>query len=134
MPQLLDAFDGFWQPQYLPDRWQLAAAQYLVTEHDFQRGDPATSPSCQQAPRLGGNAKLGTDSMPAAICRRMPGAQIVAMGVLPKGQTWPNTCTAAITQANARLQEYAERHKPWLHYIDIGDRFLTHQVCLGGHA
>ena len=64
----------------------------------------------------------------------MPGAQIVAMGVLPKGQTWPNTCTAAITRANARLQEYAERHKPWLHYIDIGDRFLTHQVCLGGDA
>ena len=69
------------------------------------------------------------DRMPAVACRRMPAAQIVAMGVLPKGQTWPNTCTEAITQANQRLQEYAERHKPWLSYIDVGDRFLTHQVC-----
>jgi hypothetical protein len=50
------------------------------------------------------------------------------MGVLPKGQTWPNTCTDAITNANKRLQEYAEKHKPWLQYIDLGNRFLTHQV------
>lgn len=61
--------------------------------------------------------------------RRMPAAQIVAMGVLPKGQTWPNTCTEAITAANQRLQECSDRHKPWLHYVDVGDRFLTHQVC-----
>ncbi len=52
----------------------------------------------------------------------------MAMGVLPKGQTWPNTCTQAITEANERLQDYAERHKPWLTYVDVGDRFLTHQV------
>ena len=58
----------------------------------------------------------------------MPTTQIVAMGVLPKGQTWPNTCTDAITAANKRLQQYAERHSPWLTYLDVGDRFLTHQV------
>ena len=66
-----------------------------------------------------------------AVCRRMPSTQIVAMGVLPKGQTWPNTCTESITSANKRLQEYAEKHKPWLHYIDLGNRFLTHQVRVG---
>ena len=65
---------------------------------------------------------------PSTCCRRMPTTQIVAMGVLPKGQTWPNTCTEAITAANKRLQQYAERHSPWLHYLDVGDRFLTHQV------
>ena len=74
-------------------------------------------------------ARLCPVGMLGVICRRMPGTQIVAMGVLPKGQTWPNTCTEAITHANGRLQEYAERHKPWLTYVDVGDRFLTHQVC-----
>ncbi len=50
------------------------------------------------------------------------------MAILPKGQAWPNTCTAAIMAANARLQAYAEKNSEWLHFLDLGDMFLTHQV------
>ena len=84
-----------------------------------------------EAGSCGCMGKHRLDHMQWAVCRRMPSTQIVAMGVLPKGQTWPNTCTEAITNANKRLQEYAEKHKPWLHYIDLGNRFLTHQVRVG---
>lgn len=50
------------------------------------------------------------------------------MGVLPKGQRWPNSCTPAILAANARLQAYADVNPDWLTCLDIGDQFLTHQV------
>lgn len=56
----------------------------------------------------------------------MPSTQIVAMAVLPKGETWPNTCSAAVAAANARLQAYALANKQWLHFLDVGDKFLTH--------
>lgn len=48
------------------------------------------------------------------------------MAVLPKGETWPNTCSRAVTAANARLRAYAEANSHWLHYLDVGDKFLTH--------
>ena len=50
------------------------------------------------------------------------------MGVLPKGQRWPNSCTPAILAANARLQAYARANPDWLTCLDVGDQFLTHQV------
>ena len=50
------------------------------------------------------------------------------MGVLPKGQRWPNSCTPAILAANARLQAYADVNPDWLTCLDVGDQFLTHQV------
>ncbi len=56
----------------------------------------------------------------------MPTTQIVGMAVLPKGETWPNTCSKAITAANARLKAYARANSLWLHYLDVGDKFLTH--------
>ena len=50
------------------------------------------------------------------------------MGVLPKGQRWPNTCTPAITTVNSRLRAYARANADWLHFLDVGDQFLTHQA------
>ena len=65
----------------------------------------------------------------SCACRRLPSTQLVAMGVLPKGQRWPNTCTPAISTANARLQAYARANSDWLRVLDVGDQFLTHQAC-----
>lgn len=48
------------------------------------------------------------------------------MAVLPKGETWPNTCSKAIAAANARLEAYARANRKWLHFLDVGDKFLTH--------
>ena len=56
----------------------------------------------------------------------MPATQIVAMAVLPKGETWPNACSQAVGAANTRLQAYAKANSHWLHYLDVGDKFLTH--------
>ncbi len=59
-------------------------------------------------------------------CRRLPATQIVAMAVLPKGESWPNKCSTAIAAANARLEAYARANRKWLHFLDVGDKFLTH--------
>ena len=34
----------------------------------------------------------------------MPGARILALAVLPKGEVWPNRCSDAITSVNAQLE------------------------------
>ena len=34
----------------------------------------------------------------------MPGAHIVSLALLPKGEVWPNRCSDAITAVNARLE------------------------------
>ena len=124
---------------YMHRCWPMRSVQCFQPAHaPSPRGQPCTAVPCcvtalDQLP-LSFRAVVQRRDRALTAClllhgRRMPAAQIVAMGVLPKGQTWPNRCTDAITEANQRLQEYADRHKPWLSYVDVGDRFLTHQVC-----
>lgn len=40
----------------------------------------------------------------AALHAELPGAHIVSLAILPKGETWPNRCSDAILTVNAELQ------------------------------
>jgi hypothetical protein len=40
----------------------------------------------------------------ALVHAQLPGAHVVSLALLPKGEVWPNRCSDAITSVNARLQ------------------------------
>ncbi|CAL8467129.1 g6665 [Coccomyxa elongata] len=84
-----------------------------------------TSPDCA-SPGAANRTAAELRGLLVYIHRRLPATQIVAMAVLPKGESWPNKCSTAIAAANARLEAYARANRRWLHFLDVGDKFLTH--------
>lgn len=41
---------------------------------------------------------------------QMPGAHVVSLALLPKGEVWPNRCSDAITAVNAQLEVRKRLH------------------------
>ena len=59
----------------------------------------------------------------------LPGAHLLSLAVLPKGEMWPNRCTDAILAVNAELQ-VCQRAPPVSEHFCIG---LSAARMLAGH-
>ena len=64
----------------------------------------------------------------------MPGAHIVSMALLPKGEVWPNRCSDAITAVNAQLEVRSRAFtavlRPPLIFGSWHDTHMLHLVTL----
>ena len=47
---------------------------------------------------------MGLVQLLQLVHAQLPGAHIVALALLPKGEVWPNRCSDAITLVNSRLE------------------------------
>jgi beta-glucosidase len=90
--------------------------------------------SARVAVLLAGTNDLGNGVPPAtvfggvaacarAIAARLPGAQLLVLGILPRGSGGPGgPMRRAVASVNARLSTLDDGRR--VHYLDIGDAFL----------
>ncbi|CAL8463192.1 g2726 [Coccomyxa elongata] len=74
---------------------------------------------------LGTKVAEGIKGILADLHERLPSTHLVIMALLPKGEVWPNRCSGAIDTANEALHSLAMSEGDYLHYIDVGQAFLS---------
>ncbi|BDA44584.1 probable platelet-activating factor acetylhydrolase IB subunit beta at C-terminar half [Coccomyxa sp. Obi] len=77
---------------------------------------------------LGTKVAEGIKGILSDLHNRLPSTHLVIMALLPKGEVWPNRCSGAIDTANEALQNLALSEGDHLHYIDVGQAFLSESL------